>query len=127
MMLSEQAKHSCRDCGIEIIFKQTWKGTWCPVNAKTGIIHDCRKLSGNGQLSKKLVEARKEGKISWRALADNVRETHLASSYATSVEWIGAGTTYLLNASKDYRIPRWHNQPVHVEFWTEKDAMSGTI
>lgn len=44
-----QFRHTCRDCGVEITFKETWKGSMIPVTASTGLIHDCRWVGKYGK------------------------------------------------------------------------------
>jgi len=86
------------------------------------------------RLGKFLVEARKDGIISWEAFSDGAKREVLgdykkadnitdpiedAKDIVNSVEYLRTHHTY--------KIGRWYNQPDYVEVWIEKDAMSSTF
>jgi hypothetical protein len=81
------------------------------------------------QLSRFIVEARKEGRIPWDALSDNTRYTIGDYHYTSPKEHIDLGIRYLKDFPKHYinNFYRWHKQPHYVEVWIEKDAMSGVF
>jgi hypothetical protein len=79
-------------------------------------------------LSRLLVDARLDGRLSWDALADNSRSTvNIPDDYESPEDYVEWGANYLRDASTKFTLPRWHNQPHYVEFWVEKDAMVGTV
>jgi hypothetical protein len=81
------------------------------------------------QLSRFIVEARKDGRIPWDAIADNTRYTIGDYHFTSPEDHVDLGTRYLANAPKHYpnSIYRWHKQPHYVEVWIEKDAMSSVF
>jgi hypothetical protein len=79
-------------------------------------------------LSRRLVDARLDGRLSWYALADNSRKTvNIPRGYQSPEDYVQWGADYLRNAHRTFTLPRWRNQPHYVEFWVEKDAMVGTV
>lgn len=76
-----------------------------------------------------IVEARKEGRISWDALSDGTRYVIGDYDYRSPDDYVGLGIRYLKHAPNKYlnSIYRWHKQPKYVEVWIEKDAMSGVF
>jgi hypothetical protein len=69
-------------------------------------------------VSKALVAARREGAIPWRYIEDRLRRPRGVSM------WSGLGD-FADVAARSYRRDVWETQPVYVEAWLEKDALSG--
>jgi len=80
------------------------------------------------QLSRKLVEARKLGLIYWGWIADETRQI-LGGDYPywDPNKYAEAYVDQVLKAYKEYRLPRWLNQPYYLEVWLEKFALAETI
>jgi hypothetical protein len=86
------------------------------------------------KLGKILVEARKDGTISWEAFSDGAKREVLGDYEKANqcidpteeaqalVNWIAK-----IRERPEYKIGRWYNQPKYVEVWIEKDAMSSTF
>jgi hypothetical protein len=82
-------------------------------------------IANNLQSYKRLVglldNARLAGLIDWSHIVDRTRNV-----YRTQ----GADTTpadAIQSMAGSYSLPRWDNQPNHVEVWVEKEALSGII
>jgi len=69
-------------------------------------------------VSKALVAARREGLIPWRSIEDRLRRPRVVSM------WSGLAEFSRVVASS-YRRNLWELQPIRVEVWLEKDALSG--
>jgi hypothetical protein len=65
-------------------------------------------------------KARLAGIVDWSAIEDRVRVTK-SNSHWDSPESI------LRTAANSYYKDRWENQHIHLEVWSEKDAVSGII
>lgn len=69
-------------------------------------------------VSKALVAARREGSILWHLIEDRTRKPRHVSM------WVGLGE-FAETAAAAYRRDVWAKQPMRVETWLEKDALSG--
>src|SRR5262249_25408151 len=69
-------------------------------------------------VSNLLVEARKDETIPWAWIEDRLRRPRTVSM------WTDLGD-FLNTVRRAYRRDVWENQPVYVECWLEKDALSG--
>lgn len=69
-------------------------------------------------LSKALIDARKEGVIEWDWMEDRLRRPR-------SVAMWDDPTHFGRQVVAEYRRDVWATQPSYVEFWVEKDALSG--
>jgi hypothetical protein len=69
-------------------------------------------------VSKALVAARREGLIPWRQIEDRLRKPRRVSM------WSGL-PDFAETAARAYRRNVWDSQPVYLETWLEKDALSG--
>lgn len=79
-------------------------------------------------LSKKLVEARKEGFVPWTWLADEVRDTEGGDRGRWNPErYAIRHIDWLFEQLLGYRLPQWLNQPYYVEVWIEKNTMRQTF
>jgi hypothetical protein len=67
-----------------------------------------------------LLEMRESGRLDWRWIVDSTRLMRKPRSY----DDLGAYQEY---AARAYRKSVWETQPVYVEVWTEKDALSGVL
>jgi hypothetical protein len=90
-------------------------------NAKNGLPPDTKNTPKNYQrLIATLVDARYAGLVSWDAIEDRGREPSVPSEWDSVDDIVDA-------AVNQFRLPRWRNQPKHVELWVEKDALSGVL
>ena len=69
-------------------------------------------------VSKALVVARREGLIPWEHIEDRLRQPRHISM------WCGLDD-FAETAAAAYRRDIWAAQPIRVEVWLEKDALSG--
>ena len=69
-------------------------------------------------VSKALVAARREGLVPWDWIEDRLRRPRCVSM------WPGLGA-FAADAAASFRLDVWAAQPVYVEVWLEKDALSG--
>lgn len=69
-------------------------------------------------VSDALVKARKDGLIEWEWIEDRLRRPRRVSM------WEGL-EDFAKTAARAYRRDVWASQPVYVEVWLEKDALSG--
>ncbi len=67
-----------------------------------------------------LSKARLAGLVDWDIIEDRVRQPNVPQ------EWSSL-QALVRSAVASFRLPRWDTQPVHVELWCEKDALSGVI
>ena len=65
-------------------------------------------------------EGRLAGEIDWDAIEDRIR---IPRRHA---EWSDPGSA-MDALLRQYRLPRWSDQPHHVEVWVEKDALAGVL
>lgn len=85
------------------------------------------------QLSEYLVFARKEGYISWDDIEDRTRESVGRDTYyidpniylENSVNKYENAEQTLKDSYNQFELPRWYKQPVYLEIWLEKEALSG--
>jgi hypothetical protein len=63
-------------------------------------------------------DARREGLIPWEFIEDRLRRPRTVSMWSGLAESAGA-------AARSYRRGIWATQPIVVEVWLEKDALSG--
>jgi len=75
------------------------------------------------QLDRILTRARERGDINWRRIEDRAREL-IGGDYGheSPDDWL-RGRLHLFDADL-YTKPMWTNQPVRVEVWVAKDALS---
>jgi hypothetical protein len=69
-------------------------------------------------VSKALVSARLEGIIPWAHIEDRLRRPRHVSMW-------GSLADFAETASQAYRRDVWADQPIYIETWLEKDALSG--
>lgn len=72
------------------------------------------------RLSRVLVRARQEDMIPWHWLEDRLREPRHISMWADLADFAEVAATA-------YRRDVWATQPVYLEVWLEKDALSGVF
>lgn len=84
-----------------------------------GIIPDMSKASTN-RVSTQLVWAREHGRIPWECIVDETRGVERAPMWRNPVERMQIA---ILNYRKNY----WQEQPCHVEVWSEKGTVRGTL
>lgn len=81
-------------------------------------------VPNNAKEYKKLGELLKEGRmgglVDWDAIEDRLRKPDKPSSFDSPAEILDA-------AISQYQLPRQEGQPVYVEVWVEKDALSGVL
>ncbi len=76
-------------------------------------------------LSKMLVDARLNGDISFSAIEDRTRGMDL--SYGTEEapkEYFNSWWSAIEDLATDYGLPTWWKQPIYVQVWVEKEALS---
>lgn len=65
-------------------------------------------------------DGRLAGIIDWNAIEDRIRVPRKAPDWSDPAS--------IMRAVVDgYRLPRWKDQPYHVELWVEKDALAGVL
>ena len=69
-------------------------------------------------VSDAIVKARQQGMISWEWIEDRLRRPRKVSMWADLAAFSDV-------AARAYRRDVWATQPVYVEVWLEKDALSG--
>jgi hypothetical protein len=72
------------------------------------------------RVSKQLVYAREEGIIPWEWVVDETRQVERKASWADPAAYVRA-------VSRSYRRDRWRQQDYHVEVWSEKGTVRGTL
>jgi hypothetical protein len=72
---------------------------------------------------------RENGMLSINCFADHTRKVinDFNDRYETIDDYIYTGIYYLENSKHDYKVPRWYDQPNHIEIWLEKDAAVETF
>ena len=86
------------------------------------------KTEGNySQLNKVSVRWRESGLISLDAFTDSTRAIikGFYDDYLPHSEYVELGINHLENATEDYKIPIWYEQPHYIEIWLEKNAAVG--
>jgi hypothetical protein len=78
------------------------------------------KQSEYSKLSNLLKEGRMAGVIDWNAIEDRLRKPSSPASFENPREILQA-------AIDQYALPRQKDQPVYIEVWVEKDALSGVL
>jgi len=78
------------------------------------------KLSEYQKVSRILTDARKEGLIPWDWIEDRVRQPRTISMWGNLQD-------FMSTVKHAYRKDIWNAQPVYVEVWLEKDALSGVF
>ncbi|AVO48539.1 hypothetical protein C6568_04105 [Melaminivora suipulveris] len=72
------------------------------------------------KVSKQLVYAREQGIIPWEWIVDETRELERAGTWNNPEQIISA-------AVRSYRRDYWQDQAAHVEVWSEKGTVRGTV
>jgi hypothetical protein len=97
---------------------QTVRGVFYQITTTRGLIP---KTDENYRVVQRLVLLmREEGRVRWEWITDSTRLMRKPASYADVDE-------ALEDAVKYYRRSLWAEQNVYVEFWVEKDAISGLV
>lgn len=71
-------------------------------------------------LTSTLTDARYAGLIDWDAIEDRGREPDVPSEWDSIDEIVDA-------AIRQFRLPRWSDQPSYCELWVEKQALAGVL
>ena len=90
-----------------------------------GVIPNTR--SAYNSLDKVISEARKKGVIPFDAIVDRSRNFIGGDTpyYLTPEQYFNGLIENLKTAFLNYDIPFWLNQPIYIEVWLEKDALTG--
>ena len=90
-----------------------------------GVIPNTR--SAYNSLDRVISEARKKGVIPFKAIVDRSRNFIGGDVpyYLTPEQYFNGLIENLKTAFLDYDIPFWLNQPIYIEVWLEKDALTG--
>jgi hypothetical protein len=72
------------------------------------------------RLGNLLSDARLAGYVDWDIIEDRVRRPQRALQFANMKERVNL-------AVDNFRLRRWDDQPVYVELWCEKDALSSVL
>jgi len=67
-----------------------------------------------------MTKARLDGRCDWDWIVDRSRPTYKPNVFIDTAE-------YAETVKQAYRKDYWESQPNHVEVWTEKDAIIGSI
>lgn len=84
-----------------------------------GLIRDMSKPATDA-VSRQLVWARETGIIPWEWIVDETREAETVASWSSP-------EAIIESACRQYRLDYWSTQPQHVEVWTEKGTVRGTL
>jgi len=76
--------------------------------------------SETGRVSKQLTDARERGDIPWEWIVDETREPERINAWENPAE-------YFKTVRRSYRRDRWTTQASHVEVWSEKGTVRGTL
>jgi hypothetical protein len=101
-ILREHHPQTVRQCYYRLVLRQVIENT----------------RSSYQSVSKALVTARREGIIPWEHIEDRLRRPR------ASPMWSGLAD-FAETAAAAYRRNVWESQPIYVETWLEKDALSG--
>ena len=71
-------------------------------------------------LGRLISEARLAGQVDWSAIEDRIRIPKEPAQWQSPASIIDASV-------RSYKLPRWADQPYHVELWVEKDALAGVL
>jgi hypothetical protein len=71
-------------------------------------------------LTSMLTDARYAGLVDWDAIEDRGREADVPADWESIDDLIDA-------AIRQFRLPRWDDQPCYVELWVEKQALAGVL
>lgn len=71
-------------------------------------------------VQKTLLSMRRDGILPWRWITDSSRRVWGSPRF-------GDMASYAEHIASNYRMDYWHDSPVNVEIWCEKDAMQGVI
>jgi len=71
-------------------------------------------------LTSLLADARYAGLVDWDLIEDRGREPDLPSEWSSLDDLVDA-------AVRQFRLPRWRDQPRYVELWVEKQALAGVL
>lgn len=82
------------------------------------VLKNCR--ASYQALSNAIVQARKDGSISWEWIEDRLRQPRAVSMWGNLADFADS-------AMSSYRLDVWATQPGYVEAWVEKDALSGVF
>jgi len=90
-----------------------------------GVIPNTR--SAYNSLDKAISQARKKGVIPFDAIVDRSRNFIGGDTpyYLTPEQYFNGLIENLKTAFLNYDIPYWLNQPIYIEVWLEKDALTG--
>src|SRR5262245_48648628 len=72
------------------------------------------------RVSEQLRDARERGEIQWKWIVDETREAECVSAWKDPA-------AYIETVRRSYRRDRWADQPEHVEVWSEKGTIRGTL
>lgn len=82
-------------------------------------------LNSYKRLSKIMVRAREEGEVPDRFIEDRTRTTLGADGgFESPDSFVEAHIRWFKGAWENFTMPLWENQPIRVEVWVEKDALS---
>lgn len=84
-----------------------------------GLIPDMSKGSTN-RVSTQLVWARENGRIPWHHIVDETRSVERNAMWNNPLE-------RMQQAIRNYRKNYWQEQPDHIEVWSEKGTVRGTL
>ncbi len=71
-------------------------------------------------LTSLLADARYAGLVDWDIIEDRGREPDVPAEWGSIDEIVDA-------AVRQFRLPRWRDQPHYVELWVEKQALAGVL
>jgi hypothetical protein len=83
-----------------------------------GLIASMKKVETN-KVSRLLTQAREDGEIPWEWIVDETREVERISRENPE--------RFMECTQRSYRRDRWENQRFHVELWSEKGTVRGTL
>lgn len=75
---------------------------------------------------KALVYARKQGMVDYDDIEDRTREVHQVDTeeYKSAPDYFNGYLDYIKKLDEYYTMPLWWNQPVKLQVWVEKQALS---
>lgn len=93
---------------------------WLPQEWADKFTGSTNNQTSYNNLGRLISDARLAGLLDWSALEDRTRNLHSLSHWSSPKAIVQA-------CAYQFRLDKWRNQPVRVEVWIEKDALTGVI
>ena len=104
-----------RQLYYQMVARDLFPDAW--IDPQTGTKNNIKNYKRFGDL---VNNGRLAGMLDWSMIEDRARETQFPSCWNDPGEIVRA-------CAEQFRIDKWENQPVHIEVFVEKDAVSGIL